>query len=1009
MFADLVGSTVRSTSMDAEEYRDVVASYHACVADVVERFDGLVSQYLGDGVLVYFGYPKAHEDDAVRAVRAACAIIDALATLPAGGQRMETRIGIATGTVVVGQIFGRTAEPERGAVGETPNLAARLQSLAEPQSIVVDLRTRRLADAAFHFLDLGPHTIKGFPQPVQIAKVQGPADASTDGSAATHGPFVGRDLERAQLAAALDGARAGRGCVVAIKGDAGIGKSRLLREFLVDAARRGFLCRKGHVLDFGAAASHRALVTLSLTLLASSPADDERRIVQAIHKAIDEHLVEADSAPFLHDLIGVPLSDELRSRFDAMDKTKRDVGRSRALANLVLGIARAQPVVVAVEDVHWADQTTLSHLRHLCASIAECPVVVVLTSRSENDPFDANWRAMTAATPFVSLDLAPLTRKEAETLAEHLSGPLRDRVQECLARAAGNPLFLEQLLRNAAEGDRAGVPDTIQGIVQARLDRLEAPARQALQAASILGQHFEIDALRHVLGGSIDIDRLIGGLMVQRDSGGFRFSHALVHQAVYESVLRTRRRQMHRRAAQWFTDKDALLVAAHLDRADDRNEAARAYLTAARQQASIYLYEPAAKLVARGLELAADPAARALLSHLLGEVEQDLGHLQDSVRAFECAAEAEDPGVRCSALLGIAASKRVLDDLEGAQAALDRAEAVAGGQNLQRELARIAFLRGNLCFPRGDVEGCLREHSKSLRLAQEIEAPELMVAALGGLGDAEYLRGRMASAHRHFSRCVGLARQHSLAKTEIANKPMSAFTRLLTGDPEAAFAEAEEAIRLSETAGQMRAQMIAHHAAYLCEHGRLRLDSAAMHATRALELSQRLKAPRFEAESLAFRADVHRLAGRMAEARKEIDEAIVIGRRSGMTYFGPTLLSIAAVISSDPSARRAALAEAEALVDTSVSFNHFFLRRCAIHVFFSLREPDEVERHVGAFERFTEPEPTRWTEFHIERGKLLVAYLRNPEIGGSPAWTELRAKAKALWLDEAMIGLPMPS
>ena len=1008
MFADLVGSTARAASMDAEDYQAVVAAYHACVADIVDRHGGLVSQFLGDGVLAYFGYPKAREDDAARSLHAALAIIAEVASVPARGPPLQTRVGLATGTVVVGPVFGRSIEREHGAVGETPNLAARLQSMAEPQSIVVDQRTRRLAGPEFQFVDLGTHTLKGFPRPVRAYNVRRRDDAAGTNATEDSALFVGREFELAQLDAALAAACRGRGCVIAIKGDAGIGKSHLVREFLNRAGRQGCLCRQTHILDFGTPGTRHALGVLALGVLGCL-LDEEHATGDAelIRKALEARVIEPEGAPFLYDLTGVCVPDDVRVRLDAMDKKRRDAERGLALASLVVNACRRRPVVVAVEDVHWADQAGLMQLRQLCAQIQDHPAIVVLTTRSEGDPFDASWRAQMASTPVISLELAPLTRREAEELAGRLSGFMQDRVRDCVDRAAGNPLFLEQLLRNEADGDRAAVPDTIQGLVQARIDRLAPDDRRALQAAAILGQQFTVEALSFILDGSpFNIESLVERLMVKREVDGFRFSHALVHQAVYDSLLRARRRELHQRAAQWFTSKDPQLVAAHLERAEHHDEAARAYLEAAREQAAAHRYESAAQLVERGLHLTSHPGDRSRLLLLLGDVQHDLGHLRDSLGAFKAAAtHAADPAVLCRALIGRAGADRVLDDLDDAALALGEAETVAIAHDLQLELANIAFLRGNLCFPRGDVDGCLREHSQSLQIARTIGAPGAIAAALGGLGDAEYVRGRMLSAQRHFSECVEFARAHHLGKTEVANLPMAAFTLLFAGEPAKALSAAQEAIKLGENTGQLRAQVIAHHAAYLCRQGRLGLEAASMHATKAIALSQQLQAPRFEAESLAFRADLHRLAGCLSEARTVIDEALEIARRSGMAFFGPSLLAIAALISTDPTEQRALLAEAEALVGTSVSHNHYFLRRYAIAVRYALGEADGIEENVRALEHYTRQERTPWSDFHIDRGRLLAQALRDPSTLRSEAWRDLASRASTLWLDDVMAGL----
>jgi tetratricopeptide (TPR) repeat protein len=389
-----------------------------------------------------------------------------------------------------------------------------------------------------------------------------------------------------------------------------------------------------------------------------------------------------------------------------------------------------------------------------------------MTSRIEGDPLDEAWRAAAGAAPFTTIDLGPLPADDARSLAEALVAANTAFAERCVERAAGNPLFLDQLLRHADESQATAVPGSVQSLVQARIDRLDPADKIAAQAALVLGQRFVFAALAHLLGKPDYVpDRLVSRLLVrpQQAGDGVLFTHALIRDAIYDTLLRSRRRELHRRAAEWFADRDPVSRAEHLERAEDPG-AARAFLAAARSQAAEYRQETALRLAERGLALAVDRGDRFALMCLQAEILHDLGAMAEAKRAYEAAAGAAvDDVEHCTARLGLAAVKRVTDDLAGAQTDLEHAETIAVRLDLVAEQARIHFLRGNLCFPRGDIEGCLREHGTALDLAGRAGAAELEAAALGGLGDAEYVRGHMRTAHERFRRCVDCASSTVLA------------------------------------------------------------------------------------------------------------------------------------------------------------------------------------------------------------------------------------------------------
>jgi tetratricopeptide (TPR) repeat protein len=347
-------------------------------------------------------------------------------------------------------------------------------------------------------------------------------------------------------------------------------------------------------------------------------------------------------------------------------------------------------------------------------------------------------------------------------------------------------------------------------------------------------------------------------------------------------------------------------------------------------------------------------------------------------RSYQAAAEAAtDDRERCAAWIGLAAVKRVTDDLTGALADLERAETVAVRCDLVAEQARIHFLRGNLCFPRGDLEGCLREHGITLELARRAGTPELEAMALGGLGDAEYVRGRMISAHDRFRQCVELCEQHGFGRIEVANRPMMAFTQWFAGDTRGALAVADTAIARAARVGHRRAEMIGHHAAFFCRHALMDFEPAHRHAEAALTLAQQLGARRFETEALAFEAELHCLAGRRSEACAKAQEAVKISRETSPAFLGPFALGALALASDDPTARHASLEEGEALLRAgAVSHNHLLFPRDAIEVYLEAGDWERAERCAAELEQYTRSEPLPFANFYIALGRALAAWGR---------------------------------
>src|SRR5262245_52084658 len=449
MFTDLVGSTALSTKLDPEDLRSVIGAYHKCVAETVARFDGFVAKYMGDGVLIYFGYPQAHEDDAERAARAGLALIDAVHRLTTA-EPLQLRIGIDTGLVVVGDIVGSGAAQERGVVGETPNLAARLQAVAAPNTIVIGPTTRRLLGDLFEYQDLGGVEAKGFAAPVRAYQVLRPSVVESRFEA-LHATaltaFVGRQEEADLLLRCWQQAKGGEGCVVLISGEAGIGKSRLAQNVLERLSgephtRLRYFCSPHHQDS----ALYPSITQLERAAgLRREDTDEQRldKLAEVLALGTDE-LPEV--VPLLADLLSITIGD----RYPPLNLTPQKRKEKTLLAQLtqVQGLAARQPVLMVFEDIHWSDPTTRESLDLLIERVPALRVLVIITFRPE---FTPPWIGRSHVT-LLSLNRLP-RRQRAEMIMGVTGGKALPRgiADQIIDHTDGIPLFIEELTKSVVE------------------------------------------------------------------------------------------------------------------------------------------------------------------------------------------------------------------------------------------------------------------------------------------------------------------------------------------------------------------------------------------------------------------------------------------------------------------------------------------------------------------------------------------------------------------------------
>jgi len=567
MFCDLVGSTALASRLDPEDLREVIGAYHHCVAETISRFDGFVAKYMGDGVLAYFGYPQAHEDDAERAVRAGLAVIEAVRRMPTR-EALQVRIGLATGLAVVGDLIGSGAAQEQAVIGETPNLAARLQALAGPDEIVIPENTRRLVGNLFEYESLGDVEVKGLAAPVPAFRVLRESGIGSRFEALRTGEtaLVGRDEELELLGRRWAQAKAGKGQVVLISAEPGIGKSRLAETFRLS------LEGKPHIrLRYFCSPHHQDSALFPFIGQLERAARFEREDTPAARLNKLEALVAAN-APAEGDvqLVGELVSVPINGCYPALELTpqRKKEKTFEALLRQVAGLARAQPVLMIFEDLHWADPSSRELLDLTVEQIARLPVLLVATFRPEFQP------AWTGQPHVTSLSLRRLGRDESEELVTGLVGnsaTLQTELrEEIIERTDGVPLFLEELTKAILErgiGDaqitatpRASlaIPATLHASLMGRLDRLGSAAKEIAQMGAAIGREFSYELLaavsqraeaelRDAVGRLVD-----AGLVFQRGASPLAtllFKHALVRDAAHSTLLRGARQRLHARIA----------------------------------------------------------------------------------------------------------------------------------------------------------------------------------------------------------------------------------------------------------------------------------------------------------------------------------------------------------------------------------------------------------------------------------------------------------------------------
>lgn len=604
LFVDVVGSTRLAESLDPEDAKLIVNEAVARAIRAVERYGGTVKDLAGDGVLALFGAPVAHEDDPERALRAALEIVDAALEQGEevrrgwGIEGFAVRAGIATGYAVLGPV-GTGSRIEYGAVGDPVNVAARLQAVADPGQVLVAEATVRQAGDGFKWDEPQKLNLKGKSHAVAVRRLDGLAPRVSQLREAGAASLVGREAELAAGLQLVEGLSRGQGGILVLTGEPGIGKSRLIAELRVQAQESGVSWFEGRCVSYGEAMPYWPYRELLRDWLDVGPREASMRVRVGLRRYLEQVFGERheEALPYLAGMLGLTLEPEAAAHLDHMSPESRQFRTFEVMEELLAGLAAARPLAVVLEDVHWADATSVALTERLLELAERAAVLIVISQRPERD--HASWSLRERAVreyPHLLriLELEPLPVEETRRLLDGLAGQA-DLDEELRVRAVGladgNPFYLEEIVRSLRDEGELGVPQTVEEVVLARIDRLPPEAHDLITAASILGRSFSLTLLQAVAAGQAEDVRASISLLQRHDllreerrwpEPEYRFRHALIQETAAGTLVSSRRRQLHRRVAEWLEDRHAgnpeevyALLAHHWLAADDEERAIR--------------------------------------------------------------------------------------------------------------------------------------------------------------------------------------------------------------------------------------------------------------------------------------------------------------------------------------------------------------------------------------------------------------------------------------------------
>ena len=963
MFSDLVGSTVLAARMDPEDLRELISSYQKCVAENVRRFGGFVAKYMGDGVLVYFGYPQAHEDDAERAVRAGLELIGAVTNLKTRTS-LQARVGIATGLVVVGDLIGSGEAQEHGIVGETPNLAARLQGIAEPNMVVIDASTRRLIGELFELQHLGPKDLKGISGParawaaLRARSVESRFEAMHAAGLTT---LVGREEEVELLLRRWSRAKAGEGQVVLLSGEAGIGKSRLTATLLERVAGEPHIRLRNFCSPQHTDSALYPIIGQMERAAKLAHDDTSRAKLDKLDAVLAESSTPIEDAALFVDMLSLPND----GRYPALELDPQQ-HRQRTLAALISqleALSRQVPVLMIFEDAHWIDPTSLELLGRIVNRITTLPVLLIVTFRPE---FEAPWSGRPHTT---AITLNRLGQSEIGAMIDRVVGnkPLPATIrQDIIERTDGIPLFVEEITKAVVEAESeaaaermvAGiparsmaVPASLHASLMARLDRL-GPAKEVAQIGATIGREFSHAVLAAVVRTSeaellSALDRLIAAGLLFRQGmpphATYLFKHALVQDAAYGTLLRGPRRALHARIVEAFesqfvdiAESQPALLARHCTEAELIEKAAGLWGKAGQRSLSRSALPEAVAQLSRALDqIAALPATAALrreqiklqvalitpLIHIKGYAAPETKAAMERARLLIEQADAhgeppEDPLLLFSVLYGfwvaniVAFNGNVVRELAAQFLTLAQRQGATVPLMIGHRLMGMSLLNtGEPAAGRAHLDRAIAlydpaEHRPlATRFGQDVRVAVLSFRSL-----ALWVLGYPDAALADVDRALKDAREIGQAPTLMYALHITSLTLMLCGNATAATTRLDELAALADEKGALFWKTVGKTSQGCALTLSGKASDAVEMITCWLAATRSTRATLFTPWYLANLATAHAELGQFDDARRCIDQAIMAVGATKQKWWEADLHRVAgeiALLSPKPSAMKA--------------------------------------------------------------------------------------------------------
>lgn len=983
----IAGFASLSSVLDVEGLEELLATAHQIVEAESSRSGGHLLDRQSDVVTLLFGPGQAHDDDPLRAARVAQAIHDRLAAeANPSAMPVSARIGLAAGPLLLLAQDGRTS-----AIGEALAVAAQLRALADPGATLVP--GPLLAELGSRFLS-------------EPAGRHGGGAVHRLGAAApdpSPPPLAGRAAEIAQMEAMLEVAAEEAGRTLLVRGEAGIGKSRLAEAAATLGQDRGWRVLRAGIADFGdlaASTPRRQLVLSLLGLEACDPLPDRLE---------DHPLVQglaADALPLLYQIAGGVAPPELARR-TGTPATEVATARDGVFRSLLSAAARTSPLLLLVEDAHWASPEVIGQLQALSRMLAGVPALLLVTTRPEPDHFDQNWRA--GAGPLSTIDLGPLGREAARTVAQSLGVANAAEARDLVARAGGNPLFLRQLAAALSEGVALSdaLPGSVQGLTLGRMDRLDPEERLALRAAAVIGPRTELEAVRAVanLPNYIPTQAALGPLL-SFDGHSLAFVHALIRDAVNSVTTSSERRSLHRGAAAWYRGRNPELHARHLERAGDEGAAA-AWAAAAQDALARHRHDKALAHVTAGLKVATGPADHfrlGLVQSLARMRQLDFRGAAESAR--EAGTHAPTTADKVRALTAEADAESARQAYDRALELLDQAAAIAEPAGLAEAMARILGLKGNIHFPRGHLEQCLADHGTALVWSRRAGSPTAEAGALAGLAWAHYQRGAFGEGMRQADACLAIAEGDRFERIRLSALRARSVCRLFLLDHDGSLADAMAAVALAVDQGDTLNEMLSRTTAATVHLERWIPGDAIAVAEPAMSLMPRIGSIGLEAAPLWALGTAHGELGDTGRARQLLELARAAGMRGTAIRFAvPRILGTLATFSQ--SAERAELVkEGERLLEampTAHSANGLY--GSALLGALTFGEHALADRCIRGLGNYLVGDPEPWAAAMLEFGQSFLT-LSKGDSSVIPAAARFHGRARhepgLNWLRPAM-------